>query len=335
MRTLRASAFTLVELMVAVSLGVLVVAMTWTAFARAKSATTRAGARVALHQTAGVLQEAFERDVGNLAPALAIFVASSPSTTGSTRSETLDLVFMRSAAPLDKQFQRDDWDRYLADHHWVRWRFVRTLEQQGAGWTVISSALKRSTSTPIRFWNTTSALAGYAGYRWINIPRPLRDASQGVATLDNNHYGVPSGAVSPTTDIGDIGDAQDLDRNEQFVSSQVTDFAIGWLRADGTAVQVASDYAGAPIGINGLYLDVVGPDNGRYLDERQDPVASVPGPARVAGEAQYDYRPDLEARPRVVRVLFRLKDKATQVEQTFAFSTAVPGMRPATSEPSR
>ncbi len=327
-----ARGFTLIEMLISVALGVMVVAMTWTAFSRAKAATTRASARVGLHQGAAILQDAIERDAANLAPALGLFITSTPAAAATTRSERLDLTFMRSAAPLDKQNQQHDWDRHLADHHWVRWHFERSLELKDGAWRVVSSRLKRSASTPIRFWQTTATLPGYGGYQWVNIPRPLRDASQGSASLDANRYGVPAGAIDPSTLIGDIGDKQDLDANEQLVSDRVTDFALGWVRADGTAVQVLSDHAGPEICIDGLYMDVVGPDEGRYLDARQEPV--LPDPY-VNPTVPYNYRPVLAARPRLLRVLFRMLDRATGVEQSFAFSVVLPGMRPAINEPSR
>lgn len=343
----RTAALTLVELLVATALGVLVVSMTWIAFARSKSTVARTTALVSLHQSAAVLQDAFERDFGNLAPALAMFASSTPSVSGSTRSERVEVVFMRSTAPLDKQASQGTYDRYVADHHWVRWLFTRTLAQVGGVWQVQTASLKRSDSTPIRWWQTTSALAppspvidpasgssksNYNGANWVNIPRPLRDASGGVASLDFNRYGVPAGAVSANTPIGDIGDLADLVANEQVVSNQVVDFQLGWVEADGQAVAIDGQTATVR-NLDGLYMDVVGPDNGRYLDRRQDPCATPPGAALVGGSPQYDYRPDLRQRPRVFRIALRMQDAATGVGQTFTFAVAAPGLVPPINQP--
>lgn len=343
----RPGGMTLIETLVASTLGVVLIAMTWTAFLHAKNTTERTRSLVGLHETAGIIQETFANDFATMAPALAMFVISTPTVSGSTRSEQVDLVFMRSTAPLDKQASESTYDRYLADHHWVRWRFVRTLEQSGPTWTITAASLRRSTSTPIRHWKTTAALvppapvwdplgsgtwrSSYNGVNWINIPRPLRDAGGGVASLDANRYGVPATAISADTPIGDIGDLTDLDANERILSRDVRDFSFGWVAMDGGSVTVTSDLA-ATHQINGLYLDVVGPDNGRYLDARQDPSGGS-GPPLVAGIPQYDYRPDLSRRPRLVRIAFRLEDGDTPATQVFAFSVATPGLMPVVSPP--
>lgn len=347
MAHLRASGLTLVELMIATALGMAIIGMTWAAFARAKSAAARATARVALHQSAAVLQEAFARDLGNLAPALALFVNSSSATAGTTRTEKIEIVFMRSIAPLHKQAMQGTYDHYMEDHHWVRWLFTRTSIQNGGTWTVSGTTLKRSTSTPARTWTTTSALtlggpqvidpedkskeSNYSGEQWINLPRALRDAGGGVASLDNNRYGVPATAVSADSPFTDIGDLADLVANEQVVSTAVQDFMFGWIKADGGAVSVDAQTP-AVHNINGLHMDVVGPDNGRYLDLRHNAVASPPG-AALDGGAQYDYRPDLASRPRLFRIAMHLEDKVAQVSQVFAFSVAAPGQMPPVNEP--
>lgn len=345
-RSGRHRGMTLIETLVASSLGVTLIALTWTAFLHTKKTTERTRSLVNLHETAGIIQETFERDFTNLAPALALFVTSTPTASGSTRTEQVDIVFMRSTAPLDKQASEHTYDRYLADHHWVRWRFTRIMEQVGSTWVIRSSALKRSTSTPIRFWKTTSALvppapvwdpmgsgtsrSHYGGVEWLNIPRPLRDARDGVATLDYNRYGVPPAVVSGETPIGDIGDLADLDANEQILSRDVRDLSFGWVAMDGQSETVTSGVACAHH-LNGLYLDVVGPDNGRYLDQRND---VNPGGLPIAsGAGQYDYKPDLARRPRLARVAFLLEDKDTRATQVFGFSTAAPGLMPTLTPP--
>jgi hypothetical protein len=75
-------------------------------------------------------------------------------------------------------------------------------------------------------------------------------------------------------------------------------------------------------------MDVVGPDNGRYLDRMQNPVGSIPGPARDPAVAQYDYRPALAARPRLLRYTMRLEDPKTGLSQSFSGSVALPGLMP-------
>ena len=341
------AAVTLVEIIVATALGVIITAMTWEVFLSAKSTSARATARVALHQASASLQDAFERDFGTMAPALALFVRSTPTVSGSTRQDAIEIVFMRSTAPLDKQASSSTYDRYLADHHWVRWLFTRTRTEAAGVWTTTAATLKRSTSTPIRSWQTNAALTtapsvrdplggalrgNYNGTSWINIPRPLRDASGGVESLDFNRYGLMPNQISANTPIGDIGDLADLAANEQLVSADVRDFLIGWVDAGGNAVTVDGSTA-ATHNIDGLYMDVVGPDNGRYLDRLQNPRASSPGAALVPASPQYDYRPALSRRPRLMRISFSLVDKPTGVHQAFTLSVATPGLMPPVDRP--
>jgi len=124
-----ASAFTLLELLVATAIGVAMIAMTWTAFSHARTSTVRATARVELHLSAALLQEAFERDLANMAPATAFFARSTVATPdATTREENVELVFMRAISPLDRQNAVPGaYDCFLAEHHWVRWRQARTL----------------------------------------------------------------------------------------------------------------------------------------------------------------------------------------------------------------
>lgn len=334
---------TLIELLIAMSIGVAMIAMTWSAFIQARNVTARTTARVNLHLSTSLLQEAMERDLANLAPAVAFFVRSTVANPdATTRQETVEMVFMRSTSPLDKQNAVPGaYDYYLADHHWVRWRFARTLKLDAGLWKVSSGALYRAASTPTRTWKTTAALtvspsvtdpatatpkSNYAGVRWVNIPRPLRDAATwGIDGLNHNRYGIPAAAIDTTTPIGDIDDLADLDANERLVSNQVRDFAIGLADAGGQVATV-SGAAASDLRRNGLYMDVVGPDNGLY------PAADIVAPD--AAQAQYDYKPDLARRPRVVRVALGMRDADTSVSQDFVFSIATPGLAPPIAQPS-
>jgi prepilin-type N-terminal cleavage/methylation domain-containing protein len=348
MRQPRQPGMTLIELLIAVAIGMAMIALTWTSFVHTKSTVARTTARVDLHASAAQLEDALRRDLANLAPALASFARSATASTGAdTRTETVELVFMRTTSPLDKlNAVPGEFDNYLADHHWVRWRFTRSLQLVSGVWQVRSGALYRSSSTPARAWKTTAALsvlpsvidpsnaapkANYQGVQWINLPRPLRDGKTwGIDGLRHNTYGVPAAAVDATTPIGDIDDLADLDANERLASSQVRSFTIGWSDAGGQAFTVACGVA-ADERRNGLYLDVVGPENGTY------PGAAVVPPVSSMLDSSivpYDYKPDLAARPRLIRFALGMRDDASAVAQDFAFSVAVAGPAPAVIRPS-
>jgi prepilin-type N-terminal cleavage/methylation domain-containing protein len=333
---------TLVELLVAMAIGMAMIAMTWTTFVRMKSASARSVALVQLHATAATLQWALDQDFSYMAPTLACFARSYAAHPGpDVRTETAEIVLMCTLSPLNKLNEvPGTFDYYLADYHWVRWRFTRTLVQRNGAWCFDGGRLTRSSSTPTRAWKTNASLvpplpikdpqnastkSTYAGVQWINIPRPLRDAvTWGIDGLQHNRYGVPASAVDPVTPIGDIDDLADLDANEHVVCSQIRDIAFGWSDAGGHAIAVSGSVS-SDVRCNGLYMDVVGPDNGLY------PTADVASPA--PGLAQYDYKADLARRPRIMRVAMGLYDAANGVAQDFSFSVASPGVPPAVVAP--
>lgn len=315
-------AMTLIELLVAVALGMLVVGLAWTAFLRAGSSTARATARVDLHASAAVVREFLQRDVGCMSPTVACFMRSLPGVvSGTTRSDTVELLFMRMVDRLTSETSGSSREQHKSELTWVRWRFVRSWTQDGAGWKAAGGALYRSSSTPARefatlaAWTTpvplqdpiahTTPWANYGGRLWLNLPRPIRDASHGIDALDFNRYGVdPAHIGTARGDMTDIGDLADLDRegNERLVSSRIRDLAIGWVDAGGTAHQIVSSTA-ADHRIDGLHMDVTGPAGNAYLAQ-------------------------LARRPRLVRVAFSMRDDASGVVQDFSFSAAAPGMLP-------
>jgi len=320
----KASGLTLIELMVSLALGMTIIAMAWSAFMRTKTSTARATALVDLHASAAVVREYLNRDLANMAPTVAFFARSLPQVPGTDangnaiQTDTVEMVFMRFVERLSDEASSDPNLNYKSDFVWVRWRFQRIWTPHGASWSPNAWALYRSVSTPARNWLTLSAWTtpspltdpiygqsswvNYGGRSWLNIPRPLRDSSQGIGSLDNNRYGInPAFVDTGNSPVGDIGDLQDLDRpqNNRIISARVRDLAIGWHDGHGTDVQITS-LAAADQRIDGLYTDVTGPAHNDYLGE-------------------------LSHRPRVVRVAFNLYDSPTGVSQDFSFSVAMPG----------
>lgn len=322
------TAMTLIELVVSVSLGMVLIALAWSAFIRVKSSAARATMRVELHASAAIIREFLQRDLGDMAPARAMFVRSTPQVDQTAASglirvgdklDTVEMVFMTCVSPLighpDQDGEGYSNAQFKADYHWVRWRFQRVWRDG----QVVSSALYRSRSTPTRAWQTTAALAAtvkdpqtgtnwsnYAGKDWINLPRPLRDASQGIPSLDNNRYGIPAAAIGSAYVKGDIGDLEDLDLNEQIVSSRVRDLAISWE----PACQAMTPGTRAAITVtSGAAFDAAGRIDGLLMD----------------GSSPH------AARPRIMRVAFNLADNGavgTGVSQDFAVSIATPGLLP-------
>lgn len=324
------SAMTLIELMISVALGMMVIAMAWTAYVRTNSTTARATTRVDMHVHAAMIRSYFNADIQNSSPTTAVFVRSVPHVDSTDpagqpiRTDTVETVFMRMVYRPDSETFDDEWADGMtrkSELYWVRWRFVRTWRQIEGAWAQTSGVLSRSQSSVQRQWGGKSSLVpspkplntctgslvndanshpgtlwtNYGGATFINIPRPLRDASQGIGSLDNNRYGSP--------DPMDIGDLTDLDdaRNDRVISTRIRDFAIGWHDARGGDMAVTSSVA-ADHRIDGLYMDVTGPNGNAYADQ-------------------------LGLRPRVMRATFSMHEARIGLIQDFSFSAAAPGMQ--------
>lgn len=318
----RVAGLTLLELLVSITLGTIMLALAWTTFIKAKAAAARTSMRVELHTAASVYRELLQRDFANLSPATAFFARSTPQVaSGTDKVDTVEVVFMRTTSPLRTQFAESITEQFMADYHWVRWRFKRTWRQVGASWQVVEHALHRSRSTPTRRWNAARTIAGPNGSIWdnataklkpnaaddggglayLNMARPLRDASAGIAALDFNTYGTPAASVVlGANQMSDIGDLADLDVNEMVSSTRVRDFVVGVVDAGGTATTVSSA-AAADLRIDGLHMDVVGP-------------------------AANPYQSQVRRQVRIVRIGMNLADGG--VSQDFAFSIATPGLPP-------
>ncbi len=313
---------TLIELLVSIALGMLLMTLAWSALVKSKAAAARTTARVELHQSAAVYREFLQRDFANLAPAVAFFARSAPGVVvGSERSDSVEVVCMRTANPLRTQFSEDIREQFMSDHHWIRWRFKRTWRQVDGVWKIAAHALYRSQSSGTRRWQVDRGIVGANASVWdqgtqlqkpdggdsggllfLNLPRPLRDASGGIASLDFNRYNTPDARVllEQSDFMSDIGDLADLDRNERLSSTRVRDLTIGWLDAGGSQVTVGSGSA-AVHSIDGLYMDARGP-------------------------AGNDYRGQLARRPRLIRIAMNLADDQETISQDFSFSIAAPGL---------
>lgn len=322
---MRRTAFTLVELLVSMALGMLMIAISWTVFSRSKSASQSTRDRILIHQNASLIRQVMQADFSVLPPTVAVFCRSQPDVAAGNpegdRIDSLEFICMTTQAPLGGRYSPEPWHQiYKQEFHWVRWRFVRTRRPQPDGSTrAISHQLCRSASTPVRAWKAngtlapgspvprldTSDLASYDGQTFANIARPLRDASAGIASLDYNRYNQPAGTFKVDERInvdGDIGDFQDLEANERVFSTQVRDLRFGWVDGLGGEVAAGAD-AAADLRIDGLALDVLGPAGNPYLDQ-------------------------LRARPRILRVAFTMTNAAGSMGQNFALSFALPGMMP-------
>lgn len=317
--------FTLVELLISVALGMLMMSIAWTVFSRSKAAAHATRERILLHQTASLVRQSMQRDFAVLSPTVAVFCRSLPDIAlgnpENDRTDTVEFLTMSTLAPLGGRYSPEGWLQvYKQDYHWVRWQFVRTRRPQPDGTTrTISHVLNRSQSTPVRAWKTNSnlkpnspaprlnqsSIVTYDGQTFANMSRPLRDAAEGVASLDNNRYNQPASTFKSDERInvdGDIGDLADLNEADLTFSDQVRDFRIGWVDASGGEVSVGCD-AAADHRINGLYLDITGPGGNAYMDQ-------------------------LKARPRIIRVSFSLANRNGSMNQNFALSFAAPGMMP-------
>jgi hypothetical protein len=315
-------AMTLIELLVSITLGMILIGVSWSTFIMCKDTAARTTTRVELHTTASIYREMFQRDFANASPATACFVRSTPGVpSGSDKVDTVEVVFMRTIHPLRTQMAENIDQQYMADYHWVRWRFRRVWRLVDGVWKAQEHDLYRSHSSPTRRWRTDQTIVGpnnsvfdagtgttkpnggdNNGLDFLNLPRPIRNAAAGIDALDFNRYNTPDAMIKSSDGSNyDIGDLTDLDQNDAVTSSRVMDFFVGWVDASGRSHLVTSDVAGDHR-IDGLYMDVTGPSGNAYKSQ-------------------------LGKRPRIMRIGMTLAEG--KVTQDFGFSIATPGLAPA------
>jgi prepilin-type N-terminal cleavage/methylation domain-containing protein len=326
-------AFTLVELLVSVAIGLLLTAAAWAGFRHALALAERTEARTELHNSARFLYQALERDLGAAQAHGAAWLITEPA--GSQHGGRVRLGFLSAKTDAgDFLPGYDIAERNAGDLVWCTWVWTRPV---GGGPGVLAQA--RSTGIPRSHqmvngqhtWKPPGLAAIYDLQAWpfVYLPTPRRtlavvaadqQPSQGrvpgyavvdaggqrqrdLSALDDQRWGIPG--------VGwDHGDATDLERNLTPVVPRIEDLRIQLVLADGSVLDGGPSPAAHLI--DGVLMDG-GPDV-----VRRPPL--TPGAEQAVTATAPDRR-----RPALLRLMGQLRHARVDVTYPFSCTLAWPG----------
>ncbi len=306
--------FTMVEVLVAVSLSMLMVSVAWTLFSQTQRVAKRTQARLQLHASAKTIYESLRRDLLAMQQSCALWLESKASPT------SIDLVFM--TAPMDEAgYQmKGQWSNVaVADLVWTRWR-----------WDGVRHRLESARNMTSRTWPIDQASdgipsnpaapaevldSGISSARFWPQPRRFTagDAVSGTAGLDGNRWQLATAGGAAVGSGRNLGDWSDLEQRLGPVCTGVQSCTIELVQAGKTAAGAvrtvhADGSADLSFCSHGIRMDGVASRN------VSDAPAAITGFADEIGE-----------RPAVLRISFVLVDAPTGISLPFSFSIALPG----------
>lgn len=311
MRTPRLRAFTLIEILVAVSLSMLMVSVAWNLFSQTQRVAKRAQARLQLHASAKSVFESLRRELLAMQQHCAFWLESKSSPQG------VELVFMTAAMDEAGYQMKGSWSNVaVADLVWSRWR-----------WDGASRRLLSARNLTKRSWPMDQAVDGVAANPLLGSetlrsdipsalfwPQPRRfTAGDAMSGLDGNRWSLATGTGTAVGAGRNLGDWSDLGQRLAPVCMGVEALNI-------EVVLAAKDGSGAP---RTRHADGTFDDSFCAHGIRMDGVASgnvTAAPAAIAG-----FTDEIGERPTLLRLSFTLRDAATDVSIPFSFSIALPG----------
>jgi hypothetical protein len=293
-------AFTLVEVLIAVTIAMAVSGIAVAAFRQFTILQTRIMARIAMHQSAMHIVDVLNADITTMHQGAAFFAeAEAPGANdGSVR-----LAWMRPQVSDSEwsTYSGTDYIPWKSDLGWVLWTWDQQRQEllRGEFYSRAGFVLRQP-------WveNISGRNRNFLNHQFFTIPQPRRLRGSATANdttimphatgsvmahrLGDNAFGTPSPE--------DGGDWYQLRQTSVPIMRQVTDFAVQWLAADGSVVDCSTSHPGNR-GADGVRLD-------------------GDGAAAIA------------ARPRLLRLRFTLRDPVHDLSQQFSFSIPAPGFQP-------
>jgi hypothetical protein len=339
-RTTARHGFTLIELMISVTLAMLMSTMAILAFFKIHNLVTRSESRVAMHSDAEIIFSSLRRQLASTMQHCALVVRSTAATTGAyPATGKVALIFMHGKEDSDNFEQFDSSFPYNntdgrgndinSDLVWEEWSWNQATNTLSAG---SSSNLRKFVVT--RNYTPPGGTADLQSTQWWqdfdNLPQPRRwlDPAHPEYTLDDNRYFPPAGDPTYATSQaspGDVGDWSDLQNNLRPIQSQVTDFSLQVVFHDGRDVHplTVDDTTTATTVFSGVYMDGRMPAPGAPAGPTGQPQwpsclpgAAPPGQADLsltapqATPAQFPSTA-IANRPKLIRVRFTLMDPRT------------------------
>jgi hypothetical protein len=356
------SAFTLIELLISVSVGMLLLAMAWTGFRQTLAYTARARARVELHNSARFVYERLQANFSGVEPSCAAYLhVEAPTADTDPDPHDGRITFLFGGSIVDERDFRIG-SGAGPDVLWraLRWSRPKPGLDPATGLPVVRPgvlAIAQSTfpsrsANPGVAWGTGSINNANMAMRYM--PQPMRSFTPVTTEAELTRIDPPDrnwlypiidlGTMRSTRDLGvldvltswrirdkstgvpaasDFGNWTDLSRNLVAVNDRVSTF---------TMQLVAYDDASAPVL---TIADPAGPSFERFwdgvaMDGRPVFVYAPPGPN--TGSAVQDRLLETthpwKDRPQLVRIAFTLLDPPSGTSVPFSFTFAWPGVRP-------
>jgi prepilin-type N-terminal cleavage/methylation domain-containing protein len=229
-------AFTLIELLISLSLMAFLLSTATYSFTQVKTMTARIQARQALHNTARIIYERLRFEIDSMHQGAAFYLRSGGATG------PVELVFLHGKFDTVDFRIEDGYGMYVyhnTDQLWTRW-----------AWIPDSRRIEVSSSTTVRKFQLTQDWVrngiNYKNQYFGFLPEPRRVAGAAVTELDANAFGTPSPY--------DYGDYTDLLRNSAPTALTCTDFRIEISLQDGTSISASTDTS-SNHAINGVLID--------------------------------------------------------------------------------
>lgn len=294
------SAFTLIELLISLAIGLLLVSVAFAGFRQVRKTVDRSTARLDMHQRAAVAYRGLRADLSAQMPNCAMFIRSliDDPTTPDVDETAVEVVFMRGKIDIDNwswgsQSTLDN----NSDMVWAQWRWTKSSGTLAAG----VNRWQRKFTNQID-WQPPSGPAtnNLNGKSFTVIPLPLRevDTIDPWKSLDLNVI-----RTDPTKrDPEDLGDGEDLRHETRPVIHQVTACTVQLVMSDGSARTYDGSLPTTDV-FKGIPMD------GKLVD------------ADFAKSA-------IARRPRLLRLRFTLRDPRLDLDQSFSYSLQLPGVLP-------
>ena len=216
--------FSLVEILVSISIMAFLLTVGTQAFVQVRTFTKRMQAKQTMHNSARVIFEQLRNNVSSLEQSAAMYLVSHNGS--GLEPKGIELVFLRGKLDHLDFTRKENFGDYsvgVTDLVWSRW-----------SWDAATKAFKTSASSPNRMFQLgtswTNGGIDYKNQYFANLPCPRRVAGIGPAVLNENAYG--------TGDLRDIGDYQDLLNNAVPLATTCTNLRIELVLHDGTTVNV-------------------------------------------------------------------------------------------------
>lgn len=306
--TRRRSAFTLIELLISVTLTLIIATLAITSITSMLAMARRLQALQTMDASAKTLYEKLSSELAAMHPCAAIWLTSDPA------DKSVELVFMRTKdAPLDHIDSRREWRRQGAtelgytDLVWTRWYWrwdsaaatgtIHVSTSRPARWTRILGNQTRD------YWKIPggSKLGNAFFSSFLSIPRLV--PATGTATEPNSPRGVLDANSWGSGEATDVGDYADLTRSARPLLGNCTDLRLELVSRDGT-VHAADADTPLAFAAEGAYVDA----------------SDAPGLSAAAA------RSVLDRRPAQARLRFTLSDSKTGATRTYSFSFATPAI---------